>query len=124
MLLQKAGVGGKVIAFCYKGAIQVLRNADRGGGGLSTFPEKALRRRFNVIGVTRGGWMGVQFPGNKRYVTLEWPQMWTSHRWYCMEKKIIIFATVKTSNTFNLHRIFAPGELQCQLFPCNNGILY
>ena len=28
--------------------------------------------RSNVIGVTRG-WVGVQFPGKKRYVTLEWP---------------------------------------------------
>ena len=28
--------------------------------------------RFNVISVTRG-WVGVQFPGKKRYVTLEWP---------------------------------------------------
>ena len=28
--------------------------------------------RFNVISVTRG-WVGVQFPEKKRYVTLEWP---------------------------------------------------
>ena len=28
--------------------------------------------RFNVITVTRG-WVGAQFPGKKRYVTLEWP---------------------------------------------------
>ena len=28
--------------------------------------------RFNVISVTRG-WVGVLFPGKKRYVTLEWP---------------------------------------------------
>ena len=28
--------------------------------------------RFNVIIVTRG-WVGVQFPEKKRYVTLEWP---------------------------------------------------
>ena len=27
---------------------------------------------FGVISVTRG-WVGVQFPGKKRYVTLEWP---------------------------------------------------
>ena len=27
---------------------------------------------YNVISVTRG-WVGVQFPGEKRYVTLEWP---------------------------------------------------
>ena len=27
---------------------------------------------FNVISVTRG-WAGVQFPGKKHYVTLEWP---------------------------------------------------
>ena len=28
--------------------------------------------RFNVISVTRG-WVGVQFPEKKRYITLEWP---------------------------------------------------
>ena len=28
--------------------------------------------RFNVISVTNG-WVGVKFPGKKRYVTLEWP---------------------------------------------------
>ena len=28
--------------------------------------------RFNVISVTRG-WVGVQFPEKKHYVTLEWP---------------------------------------------------
>ena len=27
---------------------------------------------FNVIRVMRG-WVGIQFPGKKRYVTLEWP---------------------------------------------------
>ena len=30
--------------------------------------------RFNVISVTRG-WVGVQFPEKKPYVTLEWPPM-------------------------------------------------
>ena len=50
----------------------MLRNADGGGGGVK-FSEK-LRYEgviFNVISVTRG-WV-VQFPGKKRYVTLEWP---------------------------------------------------
>ena len=28
--------------------------------------------RFNVISVTRA-WLGVQYPGKKGYVTLEWP---------------------------------------------------
>ena len=28
--------------------------------------------RFNIISVTRG-WVGVKFPGKKRYVPLEWP---------------------------------------------------
>ena len=28
--------------------------------------------RFNVISVTRG-WVGVQLPGKKRYIKLEWP---------------------------------------------------
>ena len=30
--------------------------------------------RFNVISVT-SGWVGVKFPGKKCYVTLEWPLM-------------------------------------------------
>ena len=49
----------------------MLRNADGGGSGCKIFWEKALQR-FNVISVTRG-WVGVQFPGKKLYVTLERP---------------------------------------------------
>ena len=58
---------------CYSGAIQVLRNAVV-GGWVSAFPEKKRYDgvRFNVISVTRG-WVGLIFPGKKRYVTLEWP---------------------------------------------------
>ena len=53
------------------GAIQVLRNAV--GVGCYISQEKALRAvLFNIISVTRG-WVGVEFPGKKRYVTLEWP---------------------------------------------------
>ena len=55
----------------------MLRNADGGGrGGVNFSGTKALRRcvNFNVISATRG-WVGVQFPGKKRYVTLEWPLM-------------------------------------------------
>ena len=51
------------------GAIQVLRNADGVGGGCPFFRYEGVR--FNVISVTRG-WVGVQIPGKKRYVTLEW----------------------------------------------------
>ena len=40
---------------------------------MSDFPEKSVTKVFNVISVTRG-WVGVQFPGKYRYVTLEWPQ--------------------------------------------------
>ena len=29
---------------------------------------------YNIISVARG-WVGVQFPGKKRYVTLEWPHI-------------------------------------------------
>ena len=57
------------------GAIQVLRNTDRGGGGGGVKFSRKKRYegvRFNVISVTRG-WVGVQFPEKKRYVTLEWP---------------------------------------------------
>ena len=42
------------------------------GVGVSNFPGKKRYAgvRFNVISVTRG-WVGVQFPEKKRYVTLE-----------------------------------------------------
>ena len=45
-----------------KGAIQVLRNADGGGGGGVKFSGKKRYEgvMFNVISVTRG-WVGVQF---------------------------------------------------------------
>ena len=51
----------------------MLRNAD--GGGLTFSGKKRYEGvRFNVISVTGGGWVvAVQFPGKKRYVTLEWP---------------------------------------------------
>ena len=46
-----------------------------GVGGVSNVLEKKRYEgvRFNVISVTRG-WVWVQFPGKKRYLTLEWPQ--------------------------------------------------
>ena len=55
------------------GAIQVLRNAYGGGEDVKCSGKKRYGGvSFNVIIVTRG-WVGVQFPGKKRYVTLEWP---------------------------------------------------
>ena len=50
----------------------MLRNAD-GGGGVNFSRKKRYEVvNVNVISVMRG-WVGVQFPGKKRYVTLEWP---------------------------------------------------
>ena len=41
--------------------------------GVSIFRKKRYEGiRFNVISVTKG-WVGVQFPEKKCYVTLEWP---------------------------------------------------
>ena len=50
----------------------MLRNAD--GGECVTFSKKKSYEgvRLNVISITRG-WVGVKYPGKKRYVTLEWP---------------------------------------------------
>ena len=50
----------------------MLRNADGGGGGGLTFSRKKRYEgvRSNVISVTRG-WVGVKFPGKKRYVHLK-----------------------------------------------------
>ena len=45
------------------GAIQVLRNADGGGGCLIFWKKRYEGVMFNVISVTRG-WVGVQFPKN------------------------------------------------------------
>ena len=45
-----------------------------GVGGLRFSVKKRYEGvRFNVISITRG-WVGVQFPHKKRYVTLEWPK--------------------------------------------------
>ena len=50
----------------------MLRNADGGGGVTFSRKKRYEGVRINVICITRG-WVGVQFPGKKRYVTLEWP---------------------------------------------------
>ena len=51
----------------------MLRNSDGGGGVNFFFGKKRYKGvRFNFISVTRG-WVGVQFPGKKRYITLELP---------------------------------------------------
>ena len=51
----------------------MLRNADGDGGGGNFSGKRHYKGvRFNVISVTMG-WVGIQFPGKKRYVTLEWP---------------------------------------------------
>ena len=50
----------------------MLRIADS-GGGCHLFQKKGYKGvTFNAISVTRG-LVGVQFPGKKRYITLEWP---------------------------------------------------
>ena len=50
----------------------MLRNADGGGGVDFSEKKRCEGVRFNVVSITRG-WVGVQFPGKKHYVTLEWP---------------------------------------------------
>ena len=49
-------------------------NVTRGWVGVK-FPGKKRYEgvRFKVISVTRGHWVGVKFPGKKRYITLERP---------------------------------------------------
>ena len=51
----------------------MLRNAV-GGGSVSDFSEKSVTKicGSTLFSVSRG-WVGVEFPGKKRYVTLEWP---------------------------------------------------
>ena len=57
------------------GATQVLRNADPRGWGCVRWSRKKRYEgvRFNVIQRYEGVGGGIQFPGKKRYVTLEWP---------------------------------------------------
>ena len=43
-----------------------------GVGGVRFSRKKSYEEKFNVISVTRG-WVVVQYPEKKRYVTLEWP---------------------------------------------------
>ena len=51
----------------------MLLKADGGGGVSNLSGQKRYEGvRFNVISVTRG-WVGVQFPSKKGYITLEWP---------------------------------------------------
>ena len=57
-----------------KGAIQVLRNTDGGGGGCQIFPKKALRRCKVQRYYCYEGIGGGQIFRKKRYVTLKWPQ--------------------------------------------------
>ena len=53
---------------------KVLRNADWGWGAKFSGIKRYEGVMFNIISATGGGWVGgVQFPGKKRYVTLEWP---------------------------------------------------
>ena len=52
---------GKAVGPDDIGAIQVLRNADGGGGCLIFWKKRYEGVMFNVISITRG-WVGVQFP--------------------------------------------------------------
>ena len=70
--------------------------------GVSHFSEKKRYEgvMFNIISVTRG-WVGVQFPGKKRYVTLEWPQ--TSHgRPHCPLLISLLLSQIMRLTTVNL----------------------
>ena len=50
----------------------MLRNAEGVGWGHQLSQKKCCEGvQFNVISVTRG-WAGINFPGKKHYVTLEW----------------------------------------------------
>ena len=54
------------------GVSQVLRNAVGEGGCLVSRKKRYEGVQHNVISVTRW-WVEVKCPGEKRYVTLEWP---------------------------------------------------
>ena len=53
---------------------------------------------FKVTSITRG-WVGVQFLGNKRYVTIEWPLVFVENMLYkilllWVEKFVIMVYTI------------------------------
>ena len=50
----------------------MLRNEYDGGESQIFWKKRYEGVRFNVISIMRG-WMGVQFPEKKHYVTFEWP---------------------------------------------------
>ena len=63
---------GEVPLYFILGAIQVLCNAV-GVWGVSTFLGKSIMKVYSsMLLALRGGWLGVIFPGKKRYVTLKW----------------------------------------------------
>ena len=64
----------------------MLRNADEGGGVKFSVKKRYEGVRFNIISIMRG-WVGVKFPGEKRYVTLQVPGMACN----VGDKKVIIF---------------------------------
>ena len=55
-----------------KGAIQLLHNVVRSGGGCKG---KRVTKVYGstLLGITMG-WMDVKYPGKQCYVTPEWPQ--------------------------------------------------
>ena len=69
-------------------------------GGIQFFGKKRYKGVwFNVISVTRG-WVGVQIPGKKRYVT--WPQTWcVVYGMYLIEHASVIIDWIIACNCPN-----------------------
>ena len=68
----QSALKGQYYMFFYKGPFKCYVT-QMGVGGVTFSGKKCYEGvRYNVISITRG-WVGVQFPREKRYVTLEWP---------------------------------------------------
>ena len=57
-----------------KGAIQLLRNARGGWGGVKIFQKSVTLQLILPLTKCYRGWGGVKIYPKMRYVTVEWPQ--------------------------------------------------
>ena len=92
----------------------------RMGVGVSNFPEKKRYEgvRFNVISVTRR-WVGVQFPGKKRYVTPEWPLWQSGYLWNILFTAPGIKVIVKTNLLWS--PVYNECDVSTRILPSVSG---
>ena len=78
----------------------MLRNAVESGGVQISLKKRFEDVRFYVISVTRG-WVGVESPENKLYVTLEWLEIGKMPKKISLETIVSPILTVDSSRVRN-----------------------